>query len=55
MSKIMAGEYTRGKLHAKRLGLTDDQIARLRRKYWRRHLKYLQPDPETIIRGLFDI
>ena len=55
MFKIMAGEYTRGKLHAKRLGLTDDQIARLRRKYWRRHLKYLQPDPETIIRGLFDI
>ena len=53
--KPMAGEHERGRLHAKKLGMTPEQIKRLARKYWKRRLKYFCPTPDMIIRHLFDI
>jgi hypothetical protein len=53
--KIMGGEHNRGRAHARQLGMTDERIKRLPRKYWRRILRYACPDPNVIIRGLFDI
>lgn len=53
--KIMAGEYNRGKAHAKKLGMTDDDIKRLPRKFWRSKLRYACPFPEPIVKGFFDI
>jgi len=50
-----SNEYARGRTHCRKLGMTDEQIKRLPRKYWRLRLRYMCPSPEIIIRGLFDI
>jgi len=41
--------------HLKYLGLSDDQIKRVRRKYWRRKARYIVPSPEVLVRDLTDV
>ena len=53
--KIISGEYERVRTHLKKLGMSDDDIRRLRRKYWRRRAMYHVPDPARLIRDLVDV
>lgn len=41
--------------HLRYLGLTDDEIKRVRRKYWRTKAQYCVPEPETLLRDLTDV
>ena len=53
--KLLPGEQERGRLHAKKLGMTNEQIKRIARKYWRRRLKYMCPAPDVLIKQFLDI
>ena len=53
--KILPGERARVVQHLVALGVSKNRIRRIRRRYWRTRCKYSCPDPETIIRGLFDV
>lgn len=41
--------------HLKFLGLNDDQIKRVRRKYWRRKARYTVPAPAVLVRDLTEV
>jgi hypothetical protein len=55
MFKMLVGEHSRIERHCKSLGMLPDRIHKLRRKYWRRRARYHCPEPEVMIRGLYDI
>ena len=48
-------EADRVRGHMTLLGMSDEQIRRAPRKYWRRNARYSCPEPEIEIRGLFDV
>lgn len=41
--------------HLKFLGLSDEQIKRVARKYWRSRARFVVPDPATLLRRLWDV
>ena len=52
---LLPGEEARQRAHCLALGMSAEQIARLKRKYWRRHCRYACPAPQQIIRACHDI
>ena len=53
--KMLPGEADRVREHMKGIGMSDADIRRVGRRYWRRRARYSCPDPETIIKGLYDV
>ena len=51
----LKGEYDDVVRHLKKLKMSDDQIKRLRRSYWRHKCRVQCPDPRTLIRRLYDV
>ena len=53
--KILPGEHDRVRRHMEGLGMTSAAIGKAPRRYWRRMGRYSCPEPEVIIRGLYDV
>ncbi len=52
---ILPGEEQRVREHCKVLGMDEQRINKLRRKYWRLRCRYACPQPRLILRALVDI
>ena len=53
--KMLPGEADRVRAHLVLLGMDDQKIRRVRRKYWRRKARYSCPAPAVILDGLLDV
>jgi hypothetical protein len=52
---ILAGETTRVRKHCELLGMSSEQIDKLKRKYWRRKCRYACPAPPLLLRAFHDV
>jgi hypothetical protein len=46
---MLPGERERVTAHLRKLGMTDEQIKRVPRKYWRRRCRYTVPAPQVLV------
>ncbi|CAN0324810.1 unnamed protein product, partial [Scytosiphon promiscuus] len=53
--KIIPGSREQVRGHLRNIGLSDTQIKRVRRKYWRTRARFRMPGPETLQRDLMDV
>ena len=52
---ILAGETARVRKHCELLGMSSEQIDKLKRKYWRRKCRYACPAPRLLLRAFHDV
>ena len=52
---ILAGETARVRKHCELLGMSSEQIDKLKRKYWRRKCRYACPVPRLLLRAFHDV
>ena len=52
---VCDGQYEVVRAHFIRLGMTDEQIAHIRRKTWRKHCMTHQPEPRLLTRRVWDV
>jgi hypothetical protein len=52
---LLPGETVRVRKHCEALGMTPEQIDKLKRKYWRRKCRYACPAPRLLLRAFYDI
>ena len=55
LAMVCDGQYEVVRAHFIRLGMTDEQIAHIRRKTWRKHCMTHQPEPRLLTRRVWDV
>ena len=52
---LLPGETARVRNHCEALGMSSEQIDKLKRKYWRRKCRYACPAPRLLLRAFHDV